>query len=99
KPVGSAAKLFAKCAHKTAGRVVNDDGFATHAGFVHGVSDVDEAVLILRQSMRVSPDQAIGRDKPVVHTLVGVSARSDHWRPATRFMRRLKEKRRQRGRG
>src|SRR5262249_8288422 len=91
-----AAKFFAKRTHKTPGCVVNNHGFAPHAGLVDSMGDVDQAMLILRQAVCVSPDQTVGRDQPVMYTLIGVRARSDHRQVAARLVRCLEKERRQR---
>src|SRR5882762_7222540 len=89
KPVGAAAKFLAERADEASIRVIHDDRLATHAGFVDRMSDIDVALLILRKAMRIAPDEAVGRSKPVVHAFIRVKSGTYHRQTLARFVRRL----------
>jgi hypothetical protein len=46
--MSATAKLLSKRTHETPRRVVYDDGFSAHAGFIYRVRYVDVALLVLR---------------------------------------------------
>src|SRR5580700_7689729 len=67
------AKFLSKRAHKFARRIVDDDRFSAHARLVDRMRDVDEALFILRQSVRVPPDQSVRWHEPMGNASVGVT--------------------------
>src|SRR6266576_851668 len=78
KPMRAPTKFLPKGTDEAPGGVVNNHGLSAHAGFVHRVRHIDVALLILRQTVGVPPNQAVGRHQPVVNTLVGVHSRADN---------------------
>gem|GEM_PF-5778404 len=77
KSVRAAAKFFAKCTHETSVGVIHDDRLASHGRLVDRMSDVDAALLVLREAMSVAPHETIGRSEPVMHAFIGMKARAD----------------------
>src|SRR5215467_1921070 len=72
KAVRSTSKLFSKCANEFPIRVVHDHGLAAHAGLINCVSHIDMPLRILREAMRVSPNEPVRRLQPIVDALVSV---------------------------
>jgi len=72
--VRAAAKLLAKCADEVALSVIHHNRLAAHARAVNGVPDVDQTLCVLANGVRVTPNQAIGWNQPVMKALIGVSA-------------------------
>src|SRR5579871_6631377 len=96
--VCTAAKFLSKRAHKAARLIVNDYRFSSHAGLVDRVRDVDKALFILRQSVRISPNQPVWRRQPIMIALIGMDTGSDNRQAVARFVRRPKRQWRQRSR-
>src|SRR5690606_27541589 len=74
--VGAATEFLAERAHECSRGVEHDNGFSARACAVDGVCDVDETLRILRESLRVAPEQSLGRLQPVVPARVNVVTRA-----------------------
>src|ERR1044072_1758856 len=94
----SAPELLAKSTNEAPFLVVYNDRFAAHAGLVHGVPHVNMPLLVLAESVSISPHQPLRRHQPVVDALVGMRTGTNHGKASAGFVRSLNVKRRQ-GRG
>ena len=96
--VRSTPELLAKGANEPTFLIEYNDGLAAHARLVNGVPNVDVPLLILAQSVGVSPHQPFRWDQPVVDALVSVRAGTKHGKAGAGLVRSLDVERRQRGR-
>src|SRR5580700_2044859 len=73
-----APEFLAERACKSAIGVIYDDRFATHARLVDRVGHIDAPLLVLSESVRVSPDQSIRWREPIMYAFIRVKARTNH---------------------
>src|SRR5260221_7063529 len=92
--MSTAAEFLAKRVYEAAAGIIDDDRLAAHAGFIDRVRYIDAALLILSESVRLSPHQAIRRCEPIVHTFVCVRAGANHGQTLAGLVRGLHEERR-----
>src|SRR5207302_5912797 len=74
----SASEFLTKGANEAAFLVEYNDCLCAHARLVDRMPNIDVALLILAESVSVSPDQPFWRHEPVVDTLIRVRAGTKH---------------------